>query len=151
MVETERWSGFLLLVVAAAAWAGSRSFSYLGGIFCWVAAGTVAFFGLGLVGKGSLRPRRVPLSETPGGTWGVATLAAGAIAYVWLIPRLGFLPASILFYGVTTWMLGRDRNAREGALSLGAAMLVAGVFYAAFRYGFEVPLPEGAWWAGMGP
>mgnify|MGYP005839110963 CR=1 FL=1 len=151
MLNTDRWGGLLLLVVAGLAWPATRSFSELGGIFPRAAAGAVAVFGAGLVAKSWLRPDRARLFERPAAGLAVGALVGAAAVYVALIPRLGFLAASGLMYAGVAWALGRERSARRAAGCVAVAALVTALFYAGFRYGFGVPLPAGTWWDGALP
>ena len=75
---------------------------------------------------------------------GVGILAV----YLFFMPKIGFLPASYLFYLVLSLYLSEDRLSKRNILV--SVLLSGGVvalFYFLFHQVLEVPLPRGAWFA----
>jgi hypothetical protein len=65
----------------------------------------------------------------------------GFAAYLLLLPTLGFIVASILFFAGLTWLYG-ERN--KLLTSLTATIIPIVLFYL-FTAGFQVLLPRGPW------
>ena len=106
----------------------------------------LAILGLATILKGFVRPERRPFFESPAErrrvTAGVGLLAA----YLFLLPYLGFLIASIGFYFAMQRSLGSGTpGVRSLALAALTSIGVSGTLYALFHYVLLVPLPAGAW------
>ena len=74
----------------------------------------------------------------------VALISAGSIAYVAVIPLLGFYPASILFLFIMAWLL-RERSASARKTLIAAALFTAVLCFAVwggFTWLLNVPTPE---------
>ncbi|MED5535780.1 MAG: tripartite tricarboxylate transporter TctB family protein [Pseudomonadota bacterium] len=65
----------------------------------------------------------------------------GFAAYLLLLPTLGFIVASILFFAGLTWLYG-ERNKLLIALT---AIIIPIVLFYLFAAGFQVLLPRGLW------
>ena len=65
----------------------------------------------------------------------------GFAAYLLLLPTLGFIVASILFFAGLTWLYG-ERNKLFIALT---AIIIPIVLFYLFAAGFQVLLPRGLW------
>ncbi len=72
------------------------------------------------------------------GRWPVLVLLAGTIFYVALFEYLGFVIDTVLFVGLTLWLLGQ-----RPTVSLGAAVVVGLGLYLVFVRWLGVPLPPG--------
>lgn len=72
----------------------------------------------------------------------VAAVVLGMMAYVALLPVLGFIATSTIAIGGGAWLVGYRRAV---PLVLTAALLPSGTWYA-FRYGMKVILPEASIW-----
>ena len=145
-VNTDLAIGFATVAVAAVAFMSTRELSRFGGLFVEHCVAALAILGLATILKGIVRPERRPFFESPAErrrvTVGVGLLAA----YLFLLPYLGFLIASIGFYFAMQRSLGSETGGvRPLALGALTAVGVSGALYVLFRYVLLVPLPAGAW------
>lgn len=76
----------------------------------------------------------------PGATARILIFLAGAIAYVWLIPLLGMVFASILAFAATSFML-RPKRPKPAML---CAVLLPLILYVFFAHVASVAIPQGA-------
>ena len=67
------------------------------------------------------------------------------VAYVALLPLVGFRGATMLFVGALQAALGRPRTARQWAVLAAIALGTAAVSYLVFERYLLVLLPRGAW------
>ena len=145
-VNTDLAIGFATVAVAAVAFMSTRELSRFGGLFVEHCVAALAILGLATILKGIVRPERRPFFESPAErrrvTVGVGLLAA----YLFLLPYLGFLIASIGFYFAMQRSLGSETGGvRPLALGALTAIGVSGALYVLFRHVLLVPLPVGAW------
>jgi len=137
---------FLALGAAAAAMTAAlpeRSLPNTPGpaFFPWVA--TVAMLALAcvLLARGLTAPPQAgDMEETsPAGTAPMLALLGAFVAYIALLPRLGFLLASAPFIAGLTVLYGERRPA---VVALTAVAATAAL-YVAFRHVFQIILPQG--------
>lgn len=145
-VNTDLAIGFATVAVAAVAFMSTRELSRFGGLFVEHCVAVLAILGLATILKGFIRPERRPFFESPAErrrvTAGVGLLAV----YLFLLPYLGFLIASIGFYFAMQRSLGSGTlGVRSLALAALTSIGVSGALYALFHYILLVPLPAGAW------
>ena len=145
-VNTDLAIGFSTVAVAAVAFMSTRELSRFGGLFVEHCVAALAILGLATILKGIVWPERRPFFESPAErrrvTAGVGLLAA----YLFLLPYLGFLIASIGFYFAMQRSLGSEAGGvRPPALGALTAIGVSGALYVLFRHVLLVPLPVGAW------
>ena len=145
-VNTDLAIGFAAVAVALVAFMSTRELSRFGGLFVEYCVAALAILGLATILKGIVRPERRPFFESPAErrrvTVGVGLLAA----YLFLLPYLGFLIASICFYFAMQRSLGSETaGIRPLALSALISIGVSGALYVLFRHILLVPLPAGAW------
>lgn len=145
-VNTDLAIGFATVAVAAVAFMSTRELSRFGGLFVEHCVAALAILGLATILKGVVWPERRPFFESPAErrrvTAGVGLLAA----YLFLLPYLGFLIASIGFYFAMQRSLGSEAGGvRPPVLGALTAVGVSGALYVLFRHVLLVPLPVGAW------
>ena len=103
-----------------------------------VSLGFMTFFAL-LHWIGSVASPRIPGRWTEVGFWlRSIEYALWFMAYVMLVPRIGYLPTTIVFTGLLAWRLGyRDWR------SIGGAMLAGVVIVVVFKSLLQVKVPGG--------
>ena len=101
----------------------------------WLALST-ALLVQGLLGGG--KKSDVIEYRIPAQSW---LALVGFAAYLLLLPTLGFIVASILFFAGLTWLYG-ERNKLLIALT---AIIIPIVLFYLFAAGFQVLLPQGPW------
>ena len=145
-VNTDLAIGFATVAVAAVAFMSTRELSRFGGLFVEHCVAALAILGLATILKGVVRPERRPFFESPAERRRV-TVGVGLLAlYLFLLPYLGFLIASIGFYFAMQRSLGSETGGvRPLALGALTAIGVSGALYVLFRHVLLVPLPAGAW------
>lgn len=147
MFNSDLTAASLVLGISALAWTQAIHFSPLGGIFVRFVLGILTLLGLVLLLKGLWFPR-MGLWQQPGEDFRlVLSMGGGMAAYLVLIPYLGFLLASILFFSLTSWLLDRHAHAEKRFLhSCSAGIGLTVLFFLAFKYALSVPLPAGVLW-----
>ena len=88
--------------------------------------------------RGTVLPRRFDFKITPGGVRAVTGLIL-IFVYLVIIPYIGFLISSILFFGSIMWLNGDRRLFRLLGFSCGISLLL----YLFFGELFQIPLPKG--------
>jgi putative tricarboxylic transport membrane protein len=109
--------------------------------FPWLITGLLTILSAALLVQG-LRghggsAQAAPSPVTPRG-W----LALGVfVVYLFLLPMLGFVTASIPFFAVLTLLYGQQNR----VLVVLTAVAVPVLLFVVFRYGFQMLLPRGVW------
>jgi len=88
--------------------------------------------------RGTALPRRFDFRITPGGVRSVTGLIL-IFAYLCIMPYVGFLISSFLFFGSIMWLSGEHRPFRLLGFSCGISLLL----YLFFGELFQIPLPKG--------
>jgi len=110
------------------------------GLFPWILTISLLFLsGTLLVQdlRGTALPRRFDFKITPGGVRSVTGLIL-IFAYLVVIPYIGFMISSILFFGSIMWLTGEHRPFRLLGFSCGISLLL----YLFFGELFQIPLPK---------
>ena len=145
-VNTDLVIGFVTIATALVAFVNTRELSRFGGLFvehCMIA---LAVLGLVTVVKGFVRPERSAFFESSAERNRVMAGTGILAGYLFALPYLGFLVASICFYFVMQRSLRAEAaGARSLALAAVTSVAVSGALYALFHYILLVPLPTGVW------
>lgn len=108
----------------------------------WIVTVLLAALALALLFQGlrSSGPteKTLPAQIAPKG-W--QALVAFAV-YLALLPKLGFLAASVPFFAALTALYGQRRR----IVIASTAIVVPVVLFVVFQYGFQLLLPRGIWW-----
>ena len=144
MYNSDLIVGALTLVVAAVFYYFTRDISKLSVIYVnyvLIILGTLSL--LTLI-KGMVRPERIAFFESAVERNNIVVGLVILFAYLLLLPVLGFLPASYLFFLVMTLYLSEERFTNRNILvSVAVTIVVVSVFYVVFKHVLLVPLPEG--------
>ncbi len=132
--------------LAALVYFNTRDLSRLGRVFVdYVLVAMAAFAGIVLI-KAFIKPEKIQFFKSTMERNNVLTGILFLAAYISIMPFVGFLPASYLFYFAFNLYLGDDRLSTVNIIQ--SAVLTAVVvtaFYFIFHHFLEVPLPQGSW------
>ncbi|KUO53372.1 MAG: hypothetical protein APF76_09020 [Desulfitibacter sp. BRH_c19] len=142
MLTNENIFSVFLLAVCAVAWNSLANVSYLGSFFPKVIIVVLAFFTIIQLVIGIKKPKHIKTFDGDRQIYMFAMLL-GMIAYVALMPILGFLLTSMLFMAVFFWFLAEDRSPKSALKTTLLAVVVSTGFYTLFANVFLVPLPKG--------
>lgn len=133
----------VLIVVGLLALYHSGEFSPLGSVFPRTVAIAMIVLSAVYIAVGWLRPK-APAPLAMGSVWRRLALAATMLAWAVLLEPLGFLASSVLAYAALLVIANYDRwTPRSAVIYVAAGSLIIGALYWVFRFGLQVPLPQG--------
>lgn len=133
----------IFIVVGALALYHSREFSALGAVFPRTIAIVMMLLSAVYIAVSLLRPK-APAAQPAGSAWRRVALVAVMLLWAVLLDRIGFLATSVAAFAVLLVIANYDRWTPRMALVYAAvAAVVIGGLYAVFRFGLQVPLPQG--------
>jgi len=145
MLNSDFIVGFFSLLLAALFWFFTRDLSVLGGLFVNYVLVILTILGLLVTIKGFVKPERIRLFESVVERNNVLIGTGILLGYLIILPFVGFLPSSFLFFLVMTVYLGEDRfTTRNIVQSALLSAVVVTLFYLIFKHVLEVPLPKGS-------
>lgn len=135
-------SAFFIVAGALALW-HSREFSPLGSVFPRTMAVLMIALSVAYIAMTLLRPRGTE-PQPQGSAWRRGALMVVFVAWSLLLERLGFLATSVLAFIAILVISNYDRWTPRMAVVYGlVGAAVLGGLYAIFRFGLQVPMPEG--------
>lgn len=111
------------------------------GLFPWILTICLLFLSGALLVqdiRGTALPRRFSFRITPAGIRAMIGLIT-VFAYLFVLPYIGFLISSFLFFGSIMWLSGERRPFRL----LGFSCAIPLFLYFFFQELFQIPLPKG--------
>ena len=145
-VNTDLVIGFVTIATALVVFVNTRELSLFGGLFVEYCVIALAVLGLVTAVKGFVRPERSAFFESSAERNRVMAGTGILAGYLFALPYLGFLAASICFYFVMQRSLRTEAvGVRSLALAAVTSVAVSGALYALFHYVLLVPLPTGVW------
>jgi hypothetical protein len=145
MLNSDIIVGVFSLILAGVFWFFTRDLSKLGGIFVNYVLVILTCLGALVTIKGFIKPERIQLFESAVERNNVFIGTGILLSYLILLPFVGFLPSSFLFFLVMTVYLGDDRlSTRNIVQSAALSAVVVTLFYLIFKHALEVPLPKGS-------
>ncbi|MFZ7102867.1 MAG: tripartite tricarboxylate transporter TctB family protein [Peptococcaceae bacterium] len=79
----------------------------------------------------------------------ITSFFGGFVVYIMFIRLIGFLPSSIIYLSLCSWLLKINRQGKQAVLTAFLiGLTVCLVFFLIFRYLFLVPFPTGVIFAG---
>jgi membrane protein YdbS with pleckstrin-like domain len=145
MLNSDIIVGVFSLVLAGVFWFFTRDLSKLGGIFVNYVLVVLTCLGVMVTIKGFIKPERIQLFESAVERNNVFIGTGILLCYLIVLPFVGFLPSSFLFFLVMTVYLGDDRfTTRNIVQSAVLSAVVVTLFYLIFKHVLEVPLPKGS-------
>ena len=110
--------------------------------FPYVIVSLVAVLALSLLINGLMGVRNARLEAVSDGIGTLGAVMLGVfLCYLAVLPVIGFVLASILFFAVLMVLYG---SRRPVVIGLASVLIPLGLFVL-FRYGFQIVLPRGAW------
>jgi len=146
MINTNLWIGIFCGGLALLVFFVTRDLSRLGGIYVNFVLAAMGILSLIMMVRGLLKPEMIRIfsssEERNNVTIGVVIL----IIYLILLPIIGFLPSSYLFYFCFNLYLADNRFTFSNiGRSILLSLIVVTLFYFVFHHFLEVPLPESMW------
>lgn len=133
----------LAIAVGAVAIWHAKEFSPLGAVFPRTIAALMIVFAAVYIVVAVLRPVQ-PTAHAKGSIGRRAALAIVMLAWSFLMEPVGFLATSVASYAAILVIANYDRwTPRMAVIYAIAGSVVLGALYATFRFGLQVPLPEG--------
>jgi hypothetical protein len=124
----------------------TRDLSRLGGIFVDYVLVVMGVLSAVVLIKGFAKPERLRFFESAVERNNIFIGIVILLIYLIILPLIGFLPASFIFYFTFNLYLGDDRfTLKNIAASALLTFVVVTGFYIVFHYFLEVPLPTGSW------
>jgi len=145
-INSDKIMGATSILIAAIAWVFTQDLSRFGGVFVYSVAAVLFVLGLVTLIKGFTRPEKIEFFESGLERQRILMGLVLLALYLVLIPTVGFLYASMIFYIAVSFTL-RDTSSigRFLLLTTLQAVLVVGALYALFYYVLQVPLPAPLW------
>jgi len=120
--------------------------SNYGGVFIRFSTGLLVLFGIASLIKGIRRPETIQFFDSAAEQARISTGVLLLAGYLVLIPIIGFVFASLLFYLIMSLTLkDKPLSAMTVLSSIVQAVVVVGVLYSLFYFLLQVPLPAGMW------
>lgn len=144
MYNSDLLVGIFSLVVTVAFYWATRDISRLSAIYVNYVLMILGVLSVLEIIKGLVRPERIAFFESAVERNNILVGLTILVIYLVLLPVLGFLPSSYLFFLTMTLYLSEERfTTRNILISVALTFVVVTVFYLVFRYVLLVPLPEG--------
>jgi len=146
MLNADLIIGFTSLTLAGVVFVATRDLSRLGGLFVNYTLVAIAILSALMLIKGFVKPEKLAFFDSNVERNNVIVGIVILALYLTLMPLIGFLPASYLFYAVFNLYLAQDRWRWKNIIhSVVISAVVVTVFYGVFRFILAVPLPTGSW------
>ena len=146
MLNADLIIGFSSIVLAGVVFVATRDLSRLGGLFVNYTLVVIFILSVLMLIKGFVKPQRLSFFDSSEERNNVIVGVVILVVYLILMPLVGFLPASYLFYAIFNLYLAQNRwNWKNILRSVVISAVVVTVFYMVFRFLLAVPLPEGKW------
>ncbi len=142
MINTDRISGVVLLALSILIWRESGEYGQLAALFPRVVISIIIFLSLILILKSFIRPDRRYFFQKVQIKYIVFT-GLMAVGWIALIPFLGFVITSVIFFSVMVVIFSEKRTPKVAATSVIMVIVVVVLFYLLFHKILLVPLPEG--------
>lgn len=146
MVNADLIVGFASVVVGIVVFAVTRDLSRLGVIFINYTVVVILSLSALMIIKGFVKPERLAFFESTIERNNVLIGLVILVLYLILMPLVGFLASSYLFYACFNVYLAPDRWTTGNIIrSLALSAVVVTFFFVVFKFVLSVPLPVGIW------
>jgi hypothetical protein len=148
MLNSDLIVGIFTLILAGITYFVTRDLSRLGGVFVNFTLWAMVVLSVLELIKGFVKPDKVKFFESRDERDNVIIGLIILGGYLVLLPFVGFLPSSLLFFAVMNLYLSHEKLTQKRVFkSVLLSVVVVAVFYMVFKHVLEVPLPEGSLFA----
>ncbi len=145
-INSDLVMGVVCLIVAAIVLYSTGGLSQYGGVFIRFSTGLLVLFGIASLVRGIRQPDKVQFFETTAERARITTGVVMLACYLVLIPVIGFVFASLLFYLIMSLTLKDSPiTFKSFIFSLLQALFVVALLYSLFHFLLQVPLPTSMW------
>lgn len=130
------------LICATLTFSGSRGLSFEGALLINASIGILAVLSVIFMMMSLRKPVKSVFFESPNEFRKLVVLFLILSGFVFFLPRLGFLISGYVFYFSFTYYISPERSLKK---SIMASFIMVSLFFGAFRFLLDVPLPAGAW------
>ena len=146
MINANLWIGLFCGGLAALVFFVTRDLSRLGGVYINFVLAVMGVLSLVMIIRGAMKPEKIRIFTSTEERNNVIIGVIILVIYLVLLPIIGFLPASYLFYFCFNLYLADDRFSPANLFrSVLLSLVVVTIFYFVFYHFLEVPLPESMW------
>ena len=144
MINADLFIGIFGIVFGAFIFAFTRDLSRLGGVFLDAVLVVIFLLSIIMIVKSLLKPEKLAIFDSAVERNNVLMGIIILLLYLILMPIIGFLPSSYIFYFCFNVYLAQDRWSRRNILQSAAlSVVVVSFFFAMFYFVLGVPLPQG--------
>lgn len=144
MINADLFIGIFGILFGAFIFAFTRDLSRLGGVFLDAVLVAIFFLSIIMIIKSLLRAEKLAIFDSVVERNNVLIGIVILLFYLILMPVIGFLPSSYIFYFCFNVYLARDRWSRRNIFQSAAlSVVVVSVFFVMFYFFLGVPLPQG--------
>ncbi|MFH1932945.1 MAG: tripartite tricarboxylate transporter TctB family protein [Pseudomonadota bacterium] len=138
--------GFFSLAFGGVIFAVTRDLSHLGGVFVNYVLIAILFLAVIMIIKGFVKPEKLTFFESVVERNNILIGLFILLVYLLFMPKVGFLPASYIFYACFNIYLAEDRWTTKNIIqSVAFSAVVVTLFFLIFHFFLAVPLPIGSW------
>ena len=146
MLNADRIIGFFSLALGGVVFAVTRDLSHLGGVFVDYVLIAIFFFASIMIVKGFTKPEKLNFFDSVVERNNILIGLIILFIYLFFMPKVGFLPASYIFYACFNIYLAEDRWTTKNIIqSVAFSAVVVTLFFLIFHFFLAVPLPIGSW------
>jgi len=142
-VNSDRLAAIVLLVICGVLWYEVLPYSMLASFFPKIVLGVLALLSLILLVRSSIKGEKTWLFQDIDKKYIIFAVVILAL-WIGMIPLLGFLISSIIFFTMLVWLMGKRKTSISSILvAFVVVCCIVSVFYYIFKEVLLVPLPGG--------
>ena len=146
MINANFWIGIFCGGLALLVYFVTRDLSRLGGVYVNFVLAAMGVLSLIIMVRGLMKPERIRIFSSSEERNNVIIGVVILTIYLILLPIIGFLPSSYLFYFCFNLYLADNRFGFSNIVrSILLSIIIVTLFYFVFHHFLEVPLPESMW------
>lgn len=142
-MNSDRLAAIVLLVICGVLWYEVLPYSMLASFFPKIVLGVLALLSLILLVRSSIKGEKTWLFQDIDKKYIIFAVVILAL-WIGMIPLLGFLISSIIFFTMLVWLMGKRKTSISSILvAFVVVCCIVSVFYYIFKEVLLVPLPGG--------